>query len=475
MRRTKIVCTLGPAVQDRLNELISEGMDAARFNFSHGTHESHAEMFARLEKARSETGRYIAAILDTKGPEIRLKQFKNGKIDLHTGDSFTLTTRDVEGTQDIISITYADLPKDLKNGDRVLIDDGLVALKVDSLTDTDIVCTVLNDGTISDNKGVNVPDTKLSMPFISTRDRSDIVFGIEKGFDFIAASFVRSADDVRDVRKLLNDNNCTSIKIISKIENAQGVANIDEIIEASDGIMVARGDMGVEIPFQEVPSIQKMIIKKVNRAGKLVITATQMLDSMIKNPRPTRAEATDVANAIYDGTGAIMLSGETAAGKYPIEAVKTMVNIADYTESDINYWKRFITDTVRDDNINITEAISHSACLTAMDLEARAIIGVSKTGNSVRGISKFHPSCPIIGCSTFSYVCRQMNLMWGVIPMLISEKEEPMQLFEYAVEEAEGAGYIRKGDLTVMTAGMPLGRAGTTNMIRVHRVGDDYN
>ena len=318
MRRTKIICTLGPAVADRLDELIGEGMDAARFNFSHGTHESHSEMFAKIDAARSRSGKYVATILDTKGPEIRLKKFRDGKIDLHTGDPFTLTTEDIEGTQNRVSITYADLPKDLKNGDRVLIDDGLVALKVDSLTDTDICCTVLNDGTISDNKGVNVPDTVLSMPFISSRDRSDIVFGIEKGFDYIAASFVRSAADVEDVRRLLKDNSCNSIRVISKIENAQGVANIDEIISASDGIMVARGDMGVEIPFQDVPAIQKMIIKKVNQAGKLVITATQMLDSMIKNPRPTRAEATDVANAIYDGTGAIMLSGETASGKYPI-------------------------------------------------------------------------------------------------------------------------------------------------------------
>ncbi len=473
MRKTKIICTLGPADEDRIPELIEAGMDAARFNFSHGTHEYHANVIKKLEKARDDAGKYIAAILDTKGPEIRLRSFKNGKTELKTGNRFTLTTREAEGNDEIVSITYAELPKDLKNGDRVLIDDGLVELKVESLSDTDIVCRVMNDGTISDNKGVNVPDTILSMPFISNRDRSDIVFGIEKGFDYIAASFVRSADDVNDVRKLLKDNNCNSMKIIAKIENAQGVSNIDEIIKAADGIMVARGDMGVEIPLENVPVIQKMIIKKVLSAGKIVITATQMLDSMMKNPRPTRAEATDVANAIYDGTSAIMLSGETAAGKYPIDAVTTMVSIANSTEADINYKKRFMTESDRNPK-DVTEAISHSACLTAMDLDAKAIISVSKTGRSVGGISKFRPDCPIVGCSTFSNVCRQMNLMWDVVPMLIGEKEDPMELFEYAVDEAEKNGYLSDGDITVITAGMPLGKSGTTNMIRVHKVGEEY-
>lgn len=473
MRKTKIICTLGPADEDRIPELIEAGMDAARFNFSHGTHEYHANVIKKLEKARDDAGKYIAAILDTKGPEIRLRSFKNGKTELKTGNRFTLTTREAEGNDEIVSITYAELPKDLKNGDRVLIDDGLVELKVESLSDTDIVCRVMNDGTISDNKGVNVPDTILSMPFISNRDRSDIVFGIEKGFDYIAASFVRSADDVNDVRKLLKDNNCNSMKIIAKIENAQGVSNIDEIIKAADGIMVARGDMGVEIPLENVPVIQKMIIKKVLSAGKIVITATQMLDSMMKNPRPTRAEATDVANAIYDGTSAIMLSGETAAGKYPIDAVTTMVSIANSTEADINYKKRFMTESDRNPK-DVTEAISHSACLTAMDLDAKAIISVSKTGRSVGGISKFRPDCPIVGCSTFSNVCRQMNLMWDVVPMLIGEKEDPMELFEYAVDEAEKNGYVSDGDITVITAGMPLGKSGTTNMIRVHKVGEEY-
>ena len=473
MRKTKIICTLGPADEDRIPELIEAGMDAARFNFSHGTHEYHANVIKKLEKARDDAGKYIAAILDTKGPEIRLRSFKNGKTELKTGNRFTLTTREAEGNDEIVSITYAELPKDLKNGDRVLIDDGLVELKVESLSDTDIVCRVMNDGTISDNKGVNVPDTILSMPFISNRDRSDIVFGIEKGFDYIAASFVRSADDVNDVRKLLKDNNCNSMKIIAKIENAQGVSNIDEIIKAADGIMVARGDMGVEIPLENVPVIQKMIIKKVLSAGKIVITATQMLDSMMKNPRPTRAEATDVANAIYDGTSAIMLSGETAAGKYPIDAVTTMVSIANSTEADINYKKRFMTESDRNPK-DVTEAISHSACLTAMDLDAKAIISVSKTGRSVGGISKFRPDCPIVGCSTFSNVCRQMNLMWDVVPMLIGEKEDPMELFAYAVDEAEKNGYLSDGDITVITAGMPLGKSGTTNMIRVHKVGEEY-
>ena len=334
MRKTKIVCTLGPATdQEGVLEAVAEaGMDVARFNFSHADYEEHTRRFDRIEAIRKATGKHIATLLDTKGPEIRLKEFKEGKVQLKKGQMFTLTTREVEGTEEIVSITYEGLPKDLEVGARVLIDDGLIEMKVAELSDTDIVCEVFNDGTISNKKGVNVPDTFLSMPYVSSKDRADIVFGIEKGYDFIAASFVRSAADVNEVRRILAENNCNSIQIISKIENSQGVENIDEIIEASDGIMVARGDMGVEIPLEEVPVIQKMIIKKVYRAGKQVITATQMLDSMMKNPRPTRAEATDVANAIYDGTSAIMLSGETAAGKYPVEAVQTMVRIAERTD-----------------------------------------------------------------------------------------------------------------------------------------------
>ncbi len=473
MRKTKIVCTLGPATdQEGVLEAVAEaGMDVARFNFSHADYEEHTRRFDRIEAIRKATGKHIATLLDTKGPEIRLKEFKEGKVQLKKGQMFTLTTREVEGTEEIVSITYEGLPKDLEVGARVLIDDGLIEMKVAELSDTDIVCEVFNDGAISNKKGVNVPDTFLSMPYVSSKDRADIVFGIEKGYDFIAASFVRSAADVNEVRRILAENNCNSIQIISKIENSQGVENIDEIIEASDGIMVARGDMGVEIPLEEVPVIQKMIIKKVYRAGKQVITATQMLDSMMKNPRPTRAEATDVANAIYDGTSAIMLSGETAAGKYPVEAVQTMVRIAERTEDDIDYKKRFRQQESEDSN-DVTEAISHATCMTAHDLEAKAIIAVTKSGKTVRGISKFRPACPIIGCSTFSHVCRQLNLSWGVIPLLVSEKEDAFELFEHAVDEAMKNGCLERGDTTVITAGLPLGKSGTTNMLKVQTAGE---
>ena len=475
MRKTKIICTLGPSTDNKevLKRLVEEGMDVARFNFSHGSYEEHGGRFELLEKIRKETGKHVAALLDTKGPEIRLKEFKDGKVHLDKGQLFTLTTQDVEGTKDKVSITYKDLPKDLEIGARVLIDDGLIGMVAKEITETDIVCEVLNDGFVSNKKGVNVPDTFLSMPYVSSKDRADIVFGIEKGYDFIAASFVRSADDVLEVRKILEQNNCNSIHIISKIENIQGVENIDEIIKVSDGIMVARGDMGVEIPLEDVPSIQKMIIKKVYKDGKQVITATQMLDSMMKNPRPTRAEATDVANAIYDGTSAIMLSGETAAGKYPVEALQTMVKIARRTEHDIDYKKRFLNQETKNLG-DVTEAISHSTCMTAHDLDAKAIIGVSKSGKTVRGIAKFRPDCPILGCSTFSHVCRQMNLIWGVIPMLLEEKEDTFELFQYTVIEAKKHHYLQDGDVTVITAGLPLGKSGTTNMIKVQIVGEEY-
>ena len=342
---------------------------------------------------------------------------------------------------------------------------------VKEIKDTDIICEVLNEGPISDKKGVNVPDTTLTMPYISKKDREDIVFGIEKGFDFIAASFVRSANDILEVRRILEENNCTHIHVIAKIENKQGVENIDEIIKVSDGIMVARGDMGVEIPFEEVPAIQKKIIKKVYQVGKQVITATQMLDSMMKNPRPTRAEATDVANAIYDGTSAIMLSGETASGKYPEEALKTMVLIARKTEQDIDYRKRFLLAETKNAG-DITEAISHATCMTAHDLNAKAIVTVTKSGDTARGISKFHPACPIMGCSTFSHVCRQLNLAWGVEPFLIEEKQEAIELFDHAIEEVKKGGFIKDGDITVITAGLPLGKSGTTNLMKVQKVGE---
>ncbi|MCR4926258.1 MAG: pyruvate kinase, partial [Clostridiales bacterium] len=367
-------------------------------------------------------------------------------------------------------ISYKNLYKDISVGSTILLDDGLIELEVTKINGADIICTVCNDGQISDRKGVNVPDAELSMPFISDKDRADIEFAIENGFDFIAASFTRSAEDIFEIRKIFEEHHCSTINIIAKIENMQGVNNIDEIIRASDGIMIARGDMGVEIAFEQVPVIQKMIIKKVYNAGKQVITATQMLDSMMKNPRPTRAEAADVANAIYDGTSAIMLSGETAAGLYPVEAVKTMANIAECTENDIDFIKRFKTRQTAVIS-DVTNAISHATCTTAHDLGAAAIVTVTKSGKTARMISKFRPNCPIIGCSTYEHVCRQLNLSWGVIPLLIEEKKSTDELFDHAVDMAEKAGYVKSGELVAITAGVPLGISGTTNLMKVHVVG----
>jgi pyruvate kinase len=472
MRKTKIICTLGPATDDDeiLRQLMVEGMNVARFNFSHGDHKQHKRNLDRVVKFREELDLPVATLLDTKGPEIRVKDFKDGKVELLPGQRFTLTTEEVMGDENKVSITYKDLVHDIKVGNTILIDDGLIDMEVIEVTDTEIVCRVENGGTVSNHKGVNVPRVNLSLPYVSETDRADIIFGIENDFDFIAASFVRTADDVLEIRKILDEYNCNNINIISKIENMQGVENIDDIIRVSDGIMVARGDMGVEIPLEDVPVIQKMIIKKVYNADKQVITATQMLDSMIKNPRPTRAEATDVANAIYDGTSAIMLSGETAAGKYPVETLRTMIRIAARAEKDIDYNKRFHN---RDSILNpdITSAISHATCTTAMDLEAAAIVTVTKSGKTARMISKYRPQCPIIGCSPIKKVCRQINLSWGVQPLLIPEEDTTDDLFEDAVNAAKDKGYVKNGELTVITAGVPLGVAGTTNLIKVHVVG----
>lgn len=467
-RKTKIICTLGPATDspEILRELAAGGMDVARFNFSHGTHEEQKERFEALKKVREELGLPIAAILDTKGPEIRLGEFKDGKVFLEEGQKFVLTAREVEGDHTCVSITFKDLVRDVKPGDNILIDDGLIEMEVLSVDDTDICCKVINGGQVSNKKGVNVPDVELSMPYISEKDYNDIVFGIEQGFDFIAASFVQSAEDIKAIRKILSEHGCNTINIIAKIENRKGVQNIDEIIATSDGIMVARGDMGVEIPFEEVPMIQKMIIRKVYMAGKQVITATQMLDSMIIHPRPTRAEATDVANAIYDGTSAIMLSGETAAGAYPVEALKTMVKIAQKTEEDINYLSRFKQQTPMT-HPDITNAISHATCMTASDLHAAAIITVTQSGFTARMVSKYRPACPIISCTTTESACRQLNLSWGVTPIIVGQEQNADVLFEKAVDAAEASGLVRQGELVVITAGVPLGVSGTTNLIKV--------
>lgn len=476
LRKTKIICTLGPSTDQPgvLEALIDSGMNVARFNFSHGTHDEQRDRFVALKKARNKAKLPVAALLDTKGPEIRLKTFREGKVQLQKGQTFTLTTREVEGDASIVSITYADLVKDVKAGDMILLDDGLIGLTIKEITDTDIICEVLNSGPVSNRKGVNVPDVSLSMPFVSEKDHSDILFGIKMGFDFIAASFTRSAQDILDIRKILEEQNCDTIQIIAKIENKEGVDNIDEILEVADGIMIARGDMGVEIPLEDVPAIQKKLIKKSIQAGKISITATQMLDSMITHPRPTRAEATDVANAIYDGTSAIMLSGETAAGKYPVETLQTMVRIAQQTENDIDYVNRFNHISTNNGHQNITEAIAYATCSTAHDLKAQAIVTVTKSGGTAHTISKYRPACPIIGCATHPHVWRQLNLCWGIVPIQTKEEQDTFELFEHSIEEATAAGFLKDGDITVITAGVPLGMSGTTNLINVHIVGDPY-
>ena len=472
MRKTKIICTLGPASDSDavLERLIQEGMDVARFNFSHGDHEEQAGRFALIKSVREELNIPIATLLDTKGPEIRTGAVKDDKkVTLVEGQKYTLTTRQVPADDKINMVTYAGLPEDVTTGNIILIDDGLIELKVDKVEGTEIECTVINGGELGSKKGVNVPNVSIRLPGITEKDKEDIIFGVEQGFDFIAASFVRNAACIEEIKHLLWEHG-SDIPVIAKIENAEGIANIDDIIRVADGIMVARGDMGVEIPLEDVPVIQKMIIKKVYNADKQVVTATQMLDSMIKNPRPTRAEATDVANAIYDGTSAIMLSGETAAGKYPVEALHTMIKIAERAEEDIDYTKRFY-ERGNIQNPDITSAISHATCTTAIDLGAAAIVTVTKSGKTARMISKYRPKCPIIGCSPVEKVCRQLNLSWGVQPLLIAEENNTDDLFEHSVEAAKRNHYIKDGEIVVITAGVPLGVTGTTNLIKVHVVG----
>ena len=473
MRKTKIICTLGPATDQEgvLEKLVTIGMDTARFNFSHGSHQEHKKRFDALVILREKYGIPISALLDTKGPEIRIGTFKEGKVSLVNGQKFLLTTKKVEGSDAEVSITYKDLPKDISIGDKILIDDGLVELEAVEKTTATITCIVKNDGTISDHKGVNVPGTHISIPYISPADREDIIFAIQNGFDFIAASFVRNADDIHQIRSILDEFHCDSIHIIAKIENGQGVKNIDDIIKAADGVMIARGDLGIELPIEDIPVIQKKIIKKVYNAGKQVITATQMLDSMMKNPRPTRAEATDVANAIYDGTSAVMLSGETAAGKYPVESLSTMIRIIERTENDIDYQSRFLKiDTW---GSSISEAISHATCMSAIDLRAKAIITVTKTGRTARQISRFRPACPILSCTPSEASYRQLNLNWGIKPIFIKEESETRLLFQHAVDACKKSGYLNDGDLVILTAGIPIGMSGNTNLLRVHIVGKE--
>ena len=462
MRKTKIICTLGPATDsdEVIEQLINEGMNVARFNFSHGSHEEHKQRMDRLKRIRKKCDKPVAILLDTKGPEVRLDTFKEGKTLLKRGQKFTLVCGEkVEGDNAHVGVTYDHLCEDVTVGAPVLIDDGLVELEVVAIVKNTIQCVVKNEGV-----GGHV-----NLPYLSEKDRSDILFGIKNDVDFIAASFVRTAFDVKLIRNLLDANGGSAVNIIAKIENAEGVANIDEIIRESDAIMIARGDMGVELPEEEVPIVQKMIINKVYEAGKQVIIATQMLDSMMKNPRATRAETADVANAVYDGTSAIMLSGETAAGKFPVEALKTMVRIASRTEQDVDYQKRFYS-RARQANPDVTDAICHATCTTAYDLNASAIVTVTKSGRSARMISRYRPACDIIAGSTSEKVCRQLNMSWGVSPFPVEEKNDVFELFDHAIEVAKAHGVIKSGDTAVITSGVPVGVSGTTNMIKVETV-----
>ena len=472
MRKTKIICTLGPSTDKEgvLRDLIANGMNVARFNFSHGSHEEHLGRLEKLKALREELGKPVAALLDTKGPEIRLKDFKNGVENLVAGQTFTLTTRDVEGTNEICSITYKDLPMDVEPNGTIMLDDGLIKLQIQTVNDTDIVCTVLNSGKIKNKKGVNVPGVHLSMPYMSQRDKDDIIFGIEQGYDFIAASFVRTAQDVYDIRNLLNQYD-SNIRIIAKIENREGVNNIDSILAAADAVMVARGDLGVEIDFTELPGIQKTIIDRSFSFGKPIVTATQMLDSMMVNPRPTRAEISDVANAIYDGTSAIMLSGETAAGAYPVEALKTMSAIAERTEQEGHYLRGRLMEP-NTGKISVSDATAHAACLTAKDVNAAAIVTVSESGTTARLLSKYRPQQPIIACVMKEQVQRQLSLSWGITSLMMPLAHSTDELIEMSTALAKENGFLHNGELAVVTAGVPVGISGTTNMIKIHMVGN---
>ena len=472
MRKTKIICTLGPSTDKDgvLRELVANGMNVARFNFSHGSYEEHKGRLDNLKAIRAELGKPVAALLDTKGPEIRLKEFKNGVEMLEAGQTFTLTTREVEGTKEICSITYKDLPQDVHEGGTIMLDDGLIKLRITNVTDTDITCEVLNSGKIKNKKGVNVPGVHLSMPYLSQRDRDDIIFGVQQGFDFIAASFVRTAQDVYDIRNLLNEYD-SNIRIIAKIENREGVNNIDSILAAADAVMVARGDLGVEIDFTELPGIQKSVIDRSFSFGKPIVTATQMLDSMMVNPRPTRAEISDVANAIYDGTSAIMLSGETAAGAYPVEALKTMSAIAERTENEVHYRDNRLVDA-GNGQISVSDATAHAACLTAKDVNASAIVTVSEAGNTARLLSKYRPAQPIIACVMNEQVQRQLAISWGITPLMMALAHSTDELIEMSTNLAKENGYLHDGELAVVTAGVPVGVSGTTNMIKIHMIGN---
>ncbi|MCL2633488.1 MAG: pyruvate kinase [Oscillospiraceae bacterium] len=475
MKKTKIICTLGPSTDsdEVLRGMIEAGMNVARFNFSHGTHESHKATLERLKRIREEMGVHVGALLDTKGPEVRLKTFKEPLVTLQEGSLFTLSPHDIEGDEKGCSITHKSLAADVIVGTRILLDDGLIELHVHEIKGEDVVCEVKNTGVIKSNKGVNVPGVNLSMPYLNKKDIDDIVFGIENDFDFIAASFVSKAQDILDVRRILDSRKCGSIRIIAKIENSEGVDNINEIVNVSHGIMIARGDMGVEIELSRLPSIQKKLIHYCYNMGKPAITATQMLESMMVNPRPTRAEVNDVANAIYDGTSAVMLSGETAAGKYPVETVRTMASIAVQTENEINYGQRMYRRRGSDMyHLGIADALCHSTCMTASEIAADAIMTMSRSGETARLLSKYRPEQPIYACVVDAHIARHLSLSWGVYPLvmpLMSTTDEALKKSEKLLRKA---GYVKSGDMLVIAAGLPVGESGTTNMITVHLVGD---
>jgi pyruvate kinase len=472
LRKAKIVCTIGPASEsvETLKKLIHAGMNVARLNFSHGSHEEHAARIANIRQAARETGKQVAILLDTKGPEIRTGTLAVDAVELQEGQTIVLTTEDVPGTAERISITYADLPRDVKKGDTILIDDGLIGLTVEAVEGHEIICRIKNGGTLKSKKGVNVPGVKINLPGITEKDAQDIEFGIRQGVDFIAASFVRKAADILEIREIL-ERHGVHIDIIAKIENEEGVDNVDEILAVSDGLMVARGDLGVEIPAEEVPLVQKKLIKKCNELGKPVITATQMLDSMQRNPRPTRAEASDVANAIFDGTDAIMLSGETAAGKYPVESVETMNRIALRAEQELNYREILYNQAVQK-QMTITDAISQAVANAALDLDAAAIITATESGHTARMVSKYRPKAPIVAVTPHAEVVRRLALVNGVYPVLGPMANTTDEMLELSVQQSLEAGYVRHGDLVVITAGVPVREVGTTNLMKIHVIGD---
>lgn len=471
MRKTKIVCTIGPASEspDIIKKMVLAGMNVARLNFSHGSQEEHGRRIDNIRRASAETGIPVAILLDTKGPEIRLGTFANGSVHLEAGQKFTLTIRDVVGDAEIASVTHEGLPQDVAVGHPILLDDGLIELHVEEVTETDVICRVINGGVVGDRKGINLPGTNVSLPAMSLKDREDILFGIRMGVDFIAASFIRSAGDVLAIRRLLEDND-SSIEIIAKIENKQGLDNLDSILKVADGLMVARGDLGVEIPTEEVPLAQKHMIAQCNMLGKPVITATQMLDSMIRNPRPTRAEASDVANAIFDGTDAIMLSGETASGSYPVESVATMAKLAERTELAVD-WNQFVSRQKRESH-SVTDAISNACRQTAVRLGAAAILTSTQSGHTARMVSKYRPGMPVIAVTPTPAVQRKLLLTWGVEPILGRETDDTDEMIYESITSALNAQLICNGDMVVITAGVPVGVPGTTNLLKVHVVGD---